>query len=399
MTRDDWTTFPDSYDNIAATEEMKEDLEGFTYETPTNGTKYDSSTIGIDKDIDLYDMINASYDDPRWDDFLHQMNLTELCSIIGESFGQGKIDSVNKNPNTNSDGPSGPQGSYQFGDRGASTQHVNEIVAASTFNKQILSDRGSFIGEDCLYVGTTQLWAPGANIHRTPFSGRNHEYYSEDSIMSYICSSYQVAAMQKKGVNTAIKHFCANDQETNRTGLSTFMTEQAFRQGPLKGFEGAFTEGGALSTMMSMVRIGCTILYEDEAVLKDILRGEWGFKGVNITDSAISQTCFDTIDSLMHGTDTFNADAGRATQVQSYIVSHRDGDVLNRVLEVNKNFYYAIAHSNNVNGLTENSVTKDFTPWWKPALTAIDTSLGVIALLLIVGSITFTILERRASHV
>ena len=397
LTRDDWNTYPQSYTNITATADMIADLEGEDYSTPSDAARYDSSVLGQAKGISLVEMKDVAWDDEAaWNEFLYQMNLTELCSIIGEAFGQPAVQSINKRPNTNSDGPSGAQGSYQFGNRGASTQHVNEVVAASTWNKQILSDRGRFIGEDCLFVGTTQLWAPGADLHRTPFSGRNYEYYSEDSIMSYICATQQTAAMQAKGVNTAIKHFCANDQETNRTGLSTFMTEQTYRQGPLKGFEGAFTKGGTLSTMTSMVRVGCTPMYEDKATLTDVVRGEWGWKGVNITDSAISQQYFGTIESLMAGTDTFNADAGRASQVQTYIVSHRDGDVFNRVMEINKYFYYSFVRSNNINGLAADTTVDDFVPWWQPALISINCVIGVAALAF-AAMYVVSMVKRRAA--
>ncbi len=397
LNRDDWNTYPKTYNGITATEQMIEDLQTHDYEKASDAAAYDSSSLGQDKGISLVEMKDVAWDDEeKWSEFLHQMSLTELCSIIGEAFGQGAVQSINKQPNTNSDGPSGPQGNYQFGNKGASTQHVNEVVAASTWNKQILSDRGRFIGEDCLFVGTTQLWSPGADLHRTPFSGRNYEYYSEDSIMSYICAAQQTAAMQAKGVNAAIKHFCANDQETNRNGLPTFMTEQTYRQGPLKGFEGAFTVGGALSTMTSMTRVGCTATYQSKAVLTDVMRGEWGWKGVNITDSALSNTYFDTVGALMAGTDTFNADAGRASQVQTYIVTNRDGDVLNRVLEVNKYFYYSFVRSNNINGLTADTAVEDFVPWWQPALISIDCVIGVAALAF-AAMYVVSMVKRRAA--
>ena len=214
--------------------------------------------------------------------------------------------------------------------------------------------------------------------------------------MSYICAAQQTAAMQAKGVNAAIKHFCANDQETNRNGLPTFMTEQTYRQGPLKGFEGAFTVGGALSTMTSMTRVGCTATYQSKAVLTDVMRGEWGWKGVNITDSALSNTYFDTVGALMAGTDTFNADAGRASQVQTYIVTNRDGDVLNRVLEVNKYFYYSFVRSNNINGLTADTAVEDFVPWWQPALISIDCVIGVAALAF-AAMYVVSMVKRRAA--
>lgn len=107
----------------------------------------------------------------------------------------------------------------------------------------------------------------------------------------------QTEAMQAKGLTAAIKHFVANDQETNRQELSTFMTEQAYRQGPLKGFEGAFTKGGALGTMMSFSRIGGQLAYSDNATLKQVLRKEWGFKGVTITDSVKGNPNIPTVES------------------------------------------------------------------------------------------------------
>lgn len=379
LTRSDWNTYPKTYDDVEATVEMIKDLAGSVYKKAADAPSYSSTELGQDKGIDLADMIDVEFDDDaKWNEFLRQMTLAELCSIIGEAFGQPAIKTINKPANSNSDGPSGPQGSYAFGDKGSSSQHVNEVVAASTFNKQILKDRGWFIGEDCLYTGTTQLWGPGANIHRTPFSGRNFEYYSEDSIMSYLCGAEQVAAMQAKGVNTAIKHFCANDQETNREGLSVFMTEQSYRQGPLKGFEGAFTKGGALSTMMAMVRIGCKLVYADEATLIGVVRNEWGFKGVNITDSAAGQSCISTIECLMAGTDTFNADFGRGGTIQKQIVVAKDGALLARVLEVNKYFYYSMIRSNNSN-MFEKPVTH-YTPWWQPVTITICCVTGAAAL-------------------
>ena len=154
-----------------------------------------------------------------------------------------------------------------------------------------------------------------------------------------------------------------------------YKRHQAYSQAPLKGFEGAFTKGGALSTMMAMVRIGCKLVYADEATLTGVVRNEWGFKGVNITDSAAGQTCISTIECLIAGTDTFNADAGRASTVQKQIVATKDGALLARVLEVNKCFYYSMIRSNNSNSLT--LPVTHFTPWWQPALISVCCILGV----------------------
>ena len=191
-------------------------------------------------------------------------------------------------------------------------------------------------------------------------------------------SAAQTAAMQAKGVNAAIKHFVANDQETNRAGLCTFAQEQAYRQNSLKGFEGAFTKGGALGTMMSFNRIGLETMYQNAATATGVLREEWGFKGVTIPDSVKGSKEVYTVPCLVAGSDTFNADSGRSTEVLKYLVKNKDGYVLQQLRRANKNFYYAMANSNLVNGLTRETAVQDFVPWWQNALKGIDIGLGVL---------------------
>ena len=377
LTRSDWNTFPETYSNLEASPEMIEQMENLSYTKPANAPSYDSFTQNAEVTLTLAEMRDVDFGDDRWETFINQLSISDMTNMIGENFGQGAIEKIGKQANTNSDGPAGPQAGYKGNEP---TMRVNEVVAASTWNKQILSDRGTFIAEDCLYGGTTQLWSPGCNIHRTPFSGRNFEYYSEDSIMSYHCSAAQCAAMQAGGVNASPKHFAGNDQETNRSGLCVYYNEQAFRQGPLKGFEGAFTEGGALGTMMSCSRIGNYEVYACRALLTDVLRGEWDFKGVTITDSVASWQANDnpTILSLAAGTDTFNARKASGTEVRMYIVQNRDGYLLQQLRLANKHFFYAMSRSNIINGFAPGQQAENFTPWWKGAIIAIDVTVGVL---------------------
>ena len=379
LTRSDWTTFPMSYTDMEATEEMVAQMTDTTWETPKDSPKYDSFQMEKDSGLTLADMKEVEYTDEKWDQFIDQLSLKDLTSILGENFGQSAVQSVGKPENHNSDGPAGPQGNYQYGEKGSSTVHVGECVAASTWDIDLLNARGQFIGEDCLFVGTTQLWSPGADLHRTPFSGRNFEYYSEDSNLSYLLAAAQCAGMQQKGVNTAIKHFCGNDQETNRMGLCIFMTEQAYRQGPLRGFEGAFTKGGALATMLSCSRIGCRYMYQSQATLTGVLRDEWGFCGVTITDS-VKGIDIPTLACFIAGSDTFNADTNRTTEVLKYMVSNQDGYVLSRLRETNKRFYYAMAHSNIMNSASADGGVNDFVPWWQWALRILGVALALFTL-------------------
>lgn len=379
LTRSDWNTYPKSYTDLVVTDELKDVLYNQKYEKPTDAPAYDSFTQGAEVTLKLLDMKDVPFeDDETWNKFLDQLTISELSATIGENFGQPAVESINKPANKNTDGPSGSQANYLYGGGQPATAHVSQIVAASTWNQPLLAERGNFIAEDCLFSGTTQLWSPGGNLHRTPFSGRNFEYYSEDSILSYILGANQAKAMQAKGLTAAIKHFVANDQETNRNELSTFMTEQAYRQGPLKGFEGAFTEGGALGTMMSFSRIGARLSYANYATMTHVLRDEWGFKGVTITDSVKGNPNIPTIESLVAGTDTFNADTNRASEVHKYLASKKDGFVLQELRRANKHFYYSLANSSLLNGLTDETVVKGFVPWWQTLLKVVNYTLGAL---------------------
>lgn len=242
LTRNDWNTYPEPYSDLTATDELKAVMYDQKYEKPADAPAYDSFTQGAEVTLKLLDMKDVPFeDDVTWNKFLDQLTISELSATIGENFGQPAVKSINKPANKNTDGPSGSHSSYLYGGNRLATAHVSQIVAASIWNQELLAERGNFIAEDCLFSGTTQLWSPGANMHRTPFSGRNFEYYSEDSIVSYLMGANQARAMQAKGLTAAIKHFVSNDQETNRSELATFMSEQAYRQGPLKAFGGAFT--------------------------------------------------------------------------------------------------------------------------------------------------------------
>lgn len=396
LTRDDWNTFPVPYEKVSPTEEMSKRLSRTAYTKPADAPAYDSFVREAEVTLRLIDMKDVPFtDNETWNRFLDQLSLSDLSAIPGENFGQPAVETVSKPANTNTDGPSGSQGNYSYGTKASATQHVSEIVAAATWNQELLAQRGSFIAEDCLFSGTMQLWSPGANLHRTPFSGRNFEYYSEDSIFSYLMSAAQTKAMQEKGLNAAIKHFCANDQETNRAGLAVLMNEQTFRQGALKGFEGAFTEGGALGTMLSFNRIGLRICYEDKATLTQVLRNEWGFQGVTITDSVKGADDLPTIPCLIAGTDTFNADANRGSEIKKYLATNQDGYVLQCLREANKRFYFAAVNSNLINGLTAEVAVTGFVPWWQTALKA---TIGILCVATLACTGAFLFQCRRTGR-
>ncbi|MCD8294516.1 MAG: glycoside hydrolase family 3 C-terminal domain-containing protein [Clostridia bacterium] len=396
LTRSDWSTFPKSYTGLTTNAAMDTLLAGKTYKS--NGTPTSAFTQDVDSGLEFADMKNVPYeDDETWNKFLDQLSITELATICGESRGNKAITSVGKPVNSNTNGPYGLTASYKYGDGTGITLYVDEVIMACTYNTELLAQRGAFFAEDALYSGYSMIFGPGANLHRTPYGGRNSEYYSEDGNMSYLCGAAQTKAMTKGGFIAGIKHFAGNDQETNRHGVSTFATEQGFRQGSLRGFEGALRDdvGECLGVMACFNRIGLVAGSSCYATQVQILRKEWGFKGVVITDAAKDTAGYVfTEESITCGTDMYDGDESRTDALIKLIKTGKDGNILDAVRTANKHFYYAYSRSNLVNGLASGATVSNSTPWWKSTLIAIDVIVGILALaaivLFILGGYMFT---------
>ena len=395
LTRQDWErTFPTPQTNITATPEMIKVIDGHLYETPADAPSISTFKQGVKSGINLVDMHGLDYDDPQWETFLDQLTLDEMTEMIDENFGQAAVASVMKPMNRNQDGPGGAAGPYFPGGSpedglannkgivGSCTAYAGEMVAASQWNMDMIIKRGDFIAEDDLFSGVTQLWSPGADTHRSPLSGRNFEYYSEDGTLAYLLGAAQTKAMEAKGTAVAIKHFALNDQETNRNGVAIFANEQAIREIFLKAFEGSFTVGGASSTMTSYSRVGLNYIGHSAAMLRDLLRGEWGFKGANISDCAMHPYQH-TIEGLVGGTDFWCivGEKLRAPELKEYITSHNDGNLYQMLRDSQHGFYYMLANSNLVNGLSSNMTFVPVTPWWQTALYSVIGVTGALTLL------------------
>ena len=163
---------------------------------------------------------------------------------------------------------------------------------ACTWNDELAEEFGEIIGEEAVQLGTHMWYAPGCNLHRSPQGGRNNEYYSEDPLLSgQICAAV-IRGAQSKGLLVTVKHFAANEQETNRqsNGLYTWMSEQSLRELYLEPFEISVKEGDAYGIMSAYNRIGAQWCGASKALLVDLLREEWGFDGFVITDASIDLT-------------------------------------------------------------------------------------------------------------
>lgn len=390
LSRSDWdATYPTCV-ALTLTDAMKKEMDAGIYKSDASAPAKGKYVQEQDNGIDLIDMKDVPYSgnytdmdgkvqnaDELWEKFLDQLSVEELAFNTTNSSSKS-ASSVNAPKAVETDGPDGVGGTMQNGT--SATCYPSQIVAASAFNPKTLRMRGDFEGEDGIFTKVAVLWSPGGNIHRTPYSGRNFEYYSECGYMGYLCASYQVPAMQAKGIICSIKHFVGNNQETNRHNVSTFNTEQAWRENSLKIFEGAIGKGQALGVMTALSNIGCTPAASNGETNLDIMVDEWGFKGINITDGSGNQKYMNTVDMIMNGTTMFCLD-NRESDLKRESSRSKSDDILGGMRQASKQFYYALLHSNAINGLAPGARVSTETPWWKPAVITLDIVLGAFTVI------------------
>lgn len=332
LSRTDWAgTYPKSYTDMTLTnEELINNLNGKTY---TLQTEDDTSDIlwGQDNGIKFYEMFGVPYDDPKWDQLLDQLTLEEAMYIFtfggpsipgADSIGTvetymtenaGNGIAVNLNASKDPAAPwaipaSDPNGNWHpevFG---------NAPLGASTFNPDLMYELGEFTGIESLFTGINILWGPGLNTHRHAYNGRNGEYYSEDPVLSGVAAMEFAIGALDYGLVAAPKHFAFNDQESERGGVSPYMTEQRAREVELRAYQIAFEatkydtedyDAGMRGLMTSFSKIGSIECTTSEGLMTEILANEWGFIGYAVTDiyddtdlwSAVlnsGTTCFDT---------------------------------------------------------------------------------------------------------
>lgn len=246
--------------------------------------------VTLPEKITLFDMQDIPYDDPSWDDFLSQLSLDDLDGFLATNgWGSAAVASIDKAQTYDMDGPSGI--SYVFDSFIGTVTYETvaypaPVVLASTWNKDLATKFGDAISKEGQAWNVSGWYAPGANIHRTPFDGRNFEYYSEDPFISGVMMTNTVQAVQNNGMYAYMKHFVLNETETNRHyGLCTWVSEQSLREIYAKPFEMAVKDADATAMMSAYNNIGTTWAGASKALLQDMLRGEWGFVGTVLTDN------------------------------------------------------------------------------------------------------------------
>ena len=328
--------------SIDASDALKAVLQSVSSLNPTEGKENPTVVFGKDNGIDLIDLRGLPYDDPLWDLLLDQLTPEELSKLIDEcGYCSPQAPSINKPKVTDLDGPAGlndiiAHGSMPIGEGLKAMTWPTQYMLACTWDVQLAEDMGKGIAEDGLYSGTSGWYGPGMNIHRTPFAGRNFEYYSEDPYISGVLGKAEVNGAAQKGMYAFIKHFAVNDQETHRDerGLATFVEEQAIREIYLKPFEITIVDNeveifyneaikdaegnitgytkktttvpAATAVMTSFNRIGATWAGGHYYLITQVLRNEWGFNGFVLTDYEVGAgkgSYMGTLQSLAAGGD------------------------------------------------------------------------------------------------
>lgn len=362
LTRNDWTgTFPEAAVQLALSEQMIGDLQDIQY-NPADYEEQRMPAMGADNGMKLYQMIGLDYEDEKWDALLDQMTFDEMVSLIGDAFHWTMpVKSVEAPGTRDENGPQGLTASLLGSDATQleATAFTSEDVMAATFNVELMTEIGRVIGNNCLHAEIACLYGPGNNIHRTPYGGRNFEYYSEDGYLSGKMSQYEVAAIQEKGVHVVMKHFALNDCEQDRIGLGVWLGEQAAREVYLKAFQEPLEEGNGNGVMMAYTRWGCIWSGGNKNLVTNIMRGEWGSKGMSITDNVLT-TYVNGVDGILAGTSIFDAMMPYVTNLLPEY--EKDPVVVNAMREACHRNLYAIANSCGMNGVGANTTISLTTP-------------------------------------
>ena len=257
---------------------------------PANWTQGNGKT-----DVKFTDLLNTDIDDPRWDDFMNQLTYDEMLEYVYGPGDHNKAVSRLSKPGTgDSDGPQ----------RFRIMWWVSGPIVAATYNVELAKKQGDCYGMEAHLSSNTYGWAgPGVNIHRSPFGGRNFEYYSADPFLTGRMAGRVVAGASDKGVYCYFKHFVVNDQEKNRESTATFVNEQALRQIYLRSFQLCIQEGKSMGLMSSYNRLGLMETAASYPLLTEVLRDEWGFKGSIISDmthsgnGSVNFKCYECINN------------------------------------------------------------------------------------------------------
>ena len=360
LSRSDWTgTFPTEAVKLRLTEKLTAKLQDVQYDAAAYEA-VEMPVLGADNGLKLVDLIGVSYDDPKWDELLDQLSFDDMVSLIGDSFHWTMpIESVQAPGTRDENGPQGLTASlFKAGDEEGKTALVataftSEDVMAATFNTNLMYEIGRVIANNCISAEIACLYGPGSNMHRTPYGGRNFEYYSEDGFLSGEMAKHEVQAMTDRGIFVVLKHFALNDCEQDRIGLGVWLSEQAAREIYLKAFQAAVEESDA-GLMVAYTRWGAIWSGGNRGLMTNIVRQEWGKTGLNITDNVLTNYVNGADGMMAGGVSTFDAMMPYVTrQLPKY---KKDPVIVTAMKEACHQNLYSIANSAGMNGIGPETV-------------------------------------------
>lgn len=324
--------------------------------------------VVADHGMTIDDVKGLDYDDPAWDDLLEQLSVDEMVNLVATGgYATAAIDSIDKNATMDEDGPQGINSLISGDVKGV--VFPAEVVVASTFSKELAEKMGKALGDESAEYGIAGLYGPAMNTHRSPFCGRNYEYYSEDGVLAGKTAAAFVRGANEAGIYCYMKHFALDEQETERLDISIWCNEQAMREIYLKPFELCVKEGGVTAAMASDSFIGATWAGEREELMNTVLRGEWGFDGMVITDFVTSNS--KNADRMIRsGTDLSLTTLGNLTPSSLSTDSAAGRQALRTVAH---NILYTFANSN------AQEISSEAFPTWTFLFIALDVFMLALA--------------------
>lgn len=431
LSRSDWNnTFPITYSNFAIQsgsrfeEIMKNDFIPLASGEDISGITMGDSGV----ELNFSDMKDVAFEDDRWDELISKIPLSEMMGFMQNAFHQiYQIPSIGFNGFNADDGPGGSD-SHDMGEasnQGTLFEDAKDyagkvgtriapapINLAYTFNKELAYENGEILlGESTLLYNLPIMIGPGMNIHRTPYNGRNVEYYSEDPILSGFTGSAVVQGAQSKGCLVNIKHVGFNSQEANRSGVNEFLNEQAARELELRNLQQAFTakgrsskseaEGttfryaaeGARGTMTAYNRIGATASSANYGVQYAILREEWGFKGYSVTDFTGLNPIAAPKESIFAGTTAF-CGFGSSTSYWTEAALSGDADLLKAMQNSMHYALYALSRSYAMDLV--NTHTVSLMTWWRAMYISLITISSVLTAASAAAYVVLSIRDKKS---
>ena len=398
-------TCDDSKNPTAYSKNMANAWDNAEVDVFGNAVRTDEPTFDANNDLKVLDNKNqltelgmklaADYDAPEWDDLLDQLNWKEAAKIpAGQSYSRPGIKSLGLKQSKDSDYYDA-EGASMVGasvDGKRLTAYPDPCLQAQTWNENMLYLFGLSEAKDMALGGKDYLYGPASNIHRSPYGGRHAEYHSEDGFLAGRCLANVTKGLSDGGKNGFIKHFVGNDTEYHRVGLFTWMTEQALRETYLRPFEESIKRGEGCAVMSSFNRIGAIWTGGSQALCQGVLRNEWGFKGMMITDYTENGTLQDANQMFRAGGNYILSSSNYSDPGQSKATARFKWRVRESAKQVVwgsiRPLYTNYVYNTDDSHQAIVSTGKAAWIWWKPALYSAEAivivgfAFGIIAALL-----------------